>query len=331
MNKRNSIILGAVLLLLSGAALAHDTLKQRVSWAPETLNLPSLKPGESTTTSVVLTNASLLKNQKINGEHLAFQITNPNGANITATAKFPKKFEPGEKVTVTLVVSVASSTPALPPRVIAGKVQLIKKDDDDKGKKEKEKGKENDEVKMFEKPLTVNIAVSSIPLPPFPNKAEDAKTILGLDVDANGVPDRVEWFIAKTAPDSEKKRAAMTLSAKAQQDFFKDFLAHLGEDPNDAGVIARVRGMADESNRISDCLKYVYGVRPGFSVDDESWKTYRQISSELQAKFMDSPERMRASWQSEKPLVATSGPDIQPEQYKQQCLDLGFNPDQLPN
>lgn len=323
MNKRKSLILGAILLLVSGAVFAHDTLKQRVSWSPATINLSSLKPGESLVVNAVLTNASFLKNQKINGEHLTFKITNPDGATISATADFPKKLEPGKSVSVRLAISVASSTPALPPRVIAGTVQLVKKEGDDE--------KEKNEVKIFEKSLPVNIAVSSIPLPPFPNKEEDAATIEGVDFNGNGVPDRVEWFIAKTVPDSEKKRAAMTLSAKAQQDFFKDFLAHLGEDPNDALVIARVRALADIGSKTYNCQRYVFGATTLDTQGDEGMTTVGKNIRETDALYMDTPERLRAFRESERPLEATSAPNVQPEQYKQQCLDLGLDPDSLPN
>lgn len=316
MNKRTSLILGALLLLISGAVLADNVLKQKVRWSPETLNLPSLKPGESTTTSVVLTNGSLLANQKINGEHLAFQITNPNGATIVATAKFPKKFEPGQKVTVTLVVAVASDTPALPPRVITGKVQLLKNEN---------------EIKIFEKPLLVNITIAPFLLPPEPDKATDEATIEGVDSNGNGVPDRVDRFIAFAAPESEKKRVAMTLSAKAQQDFFIDYLEHLGEDPNDAGVVARVLAVDEVRGKVENCRRYIYGDYYPLPNAQEAMDINHRNSREIEALFMDTPERLRAFQESERPLVATSYPHVEPEQYKQQCLDLGFDPDVLPN
>jgi hypothetical protein len=130
----------------------------------------------------------------------------------------------------------------------------------------------------------------------------------------------------------------MTLSAKAQQDFFVDYLGHLGngpEDPYDEGVRTRVRAMADVRGKTINCRQYVLGVYrsdlytlPG---GREAWDAYRKQGRELQALFMDTPERTRAFWESERPLVATGYPSIRDDQYRQECLDLGLNPDILPN
>lgn len=336
MNKRKSILVGLAILLLSGAVLADETLKQKVIWAPETLNLPSLKPGESTTTSAVLMNASVLSNQKIEGEHLAFQITNGAGTTITATADFPKKIAPGQKVTVRLIVSVASSTLALPPRVVSGKVYLVKKEDGDGNKKGKE------EVKLFEKPLVVNITISSIPLPPLPDVKINNSTVLGIDSDANGVRDDIDWYIATTMPDSEKARMGLTQYSKEDQKFIADFLAN-SNDPVEQKRITRANDI--ERGKASECSLYTlgyihrttkYDFNPdGTIVGDLGRKTVEALNKaiverkKLKTQFLNTTERQVVFSNADALLGGTGGGDMGDDRTL--CQGFGFDPDLLPN
>lgn len=296
MKKRTLILIGVSLLLLSGAVCA-DVLKQQITWAPETLSLPSLKPGESTTTSVVLTNTSLLANQKIQGEHLSFQTTSGAGTLLTATANFPKQIVPGQKVAVTLVISVASSTPALPPRVIAGKVQLVENDEDG--------------AKLFEKPLSVSITVSPFLLPPAPDKALDEATVQGIDSNANGVRDRTERYIGFTYPDSAKLRMGLMQDARVSEAILRD-----------SGDKVATRSHAQDEHDALDCLTYLL---------NDDLDVIDKITGELTANFaLDTALRIRADHNANAQFGGmVSGGDYLP--LNERKIRCSFDPDQLPN
>jgi hypothetical protein len=314
MNKRTSVVLGAILLLISGAAFA--ALPPRVSWNPEKLNPASIVPGSSASFSVVLKHTGILPIAATNQLKVL-----PSAELLPYTTVTPPSFPPvlkrGDSVNINITVSVPQGTPL---SVVKGNLTLSRV-------------LPNGTVKEVWRAdaLSAELTFSPFFIPPAPDKALDESTIEGVDSDTNGVPDRADRFIAFTAPESEKKRAAMTLSAKAQQDFFIDYLDHLGEDPNDPVVVARVRGMADLSAKALYCRMYVFGVHITLPGNDEIFDTYSKNSREIEAQFMDTPERIRAFWQSERPLVATGAPDVPDEQFKQQCLDLGLDPDSLPN
>ena len=317
MNKRKSTLLGLALFLISGVVLAV-TLPPKISWNPAQLNPASIAPGQTASFSVALIHTGILPIPATNqlrvvaeGDILPFvTVTQPT---------FPPVIKEGNSVNINLTVTVPQGTPL---SVVKGNLTL-------------NRILPNGTVKEVWRAdaLPLELTFSSFFIPPAPNKALDEATIEGVDSDANGVPDRADRFIAFAAPESEKKRMAMTLSAKAQQDFFLDYLDHLGEDPNDATVVERVRGMADVRAKTLYCRMYAFDVHESNSIDDAPWITYKKSSGELRALFMDTSERLRAFQESERPLVATSA-SIRPEtnqEYKQQCLDLGFDPDSLPN
>jgi hypothetical protein len=284
-----------------------------VSWTPSRYTPYSIVPGTSTTTTVTFTNNGP---SDINGKKLALEVRGDVAELVSVTQpSFPAIIVPGQNVSVNLMVTSPSNAPM---RVVDGTLALLEVVGS---------GTKN----TFSKTLPIEITISPFSIPPAPDKVIDESTVLGVDANANGVPDRVDRFIAFTAPNSEKQRVAMTLSAKAQQDFFKDYLAHPNQNPNDAGVIARVLAVDVMRGKAEHCSMYTFGVLPGFSIDDISWINYVKVSREIQALYMDSPNRTRAFWDSEKPLVATGGLNIQPEQLKQECLDIGFDPDQFPN
>jgi hypothetical protein len=318
MNKRKSVILGAFLLLISGTALAF-VLPSRVSWNPAQLNPASIAPGQTASFQLTLTHAGILPIPATNQLKVVAEGNIAPFVTLTQPS-FPPVFKRGNQVNVNIAVSVPQGTPL---SVVKGNLALSRVLPNGKVK----------EVWRADA-LSVELTFSSFFIPPAPNKALDESTIEGVDSNANGVPDRVDRYIAFTAPESEKKRVAMTLSAKAQQDFFIDYLDHLGEDPNDALVVARVRAL-DATRRVKahNCRRYVYGDYYPLPGAEEAMDVNHKNSREIEALFMDTPERIRAFWQSEKPLVATSDPypNVGHEQYIQQCLDLGFDPDSLPN
>jgi hypothetical protein len=315
MNKRKSILICIALLLISGTAFSF-TLPPRVSWNPTELKPASIAPGSTASFQFTLTNTGFLPIPATNqlkvlpsAELLPYVTVTP--------PTFPQVIKRGNSVNMNITVTVPQGTPL---RVVKGNLTLSRVLPSGKVK---EVWRAN--------ALPVELTLSPFFIPPAPNKTLDESTIEGVDSNANGVPDRVDRFIAFAAPDSEKKRVAMTLSAKAQQDFFIDYLDHLGEDPNDPVVVARVRGMADVGSKTYNCQRYVFGATTLDTQGDVGMATVGKNIRENNALFMDTPERIRAFWQSERPLVATSAPNVQPEQYKQQCLDLGFDPDVLPN
>ena len=310
MNTRKSVIIGAILLLISGAAFAHTTLKPKIRWIPETLNLPSLKPGESITTTVVFINASLLLNQKLKGEHLTFQTESGAGTHLTASALFPKKIAPGEKVAVTLTVSAASSTQALPPRVISGKVQLVKKErDNDKDKREKG---EKEKTRLLGTPILVNSTISPFPLPPEPDKTLDDATLEGIDSNGNGVRDRTERYIGFTYPNSEKLRMGLMQDARVYEAKLRD-----------SGDKAATRAHVLEWNTSYGCLVYLFSHNL-----DASEKATR----ELKANFiLDSDLRLRAQHNASAQVGGMVWGENNPTTIEEEKALCSFNPDTLPN
>jgi hypothetical protein len=306
-------ITGITLALVSIGAWATSAT---VSWNPNRLAPASITPGESMNATVVFTNKGP---SSINGKKLALEIRGEVKTLVSLTQpNFPQMIKKGENVSVNLSVHSPSDQTV---RVVTGTLAIVEL-------------KPNGTVKdTFTATLPVEITLSPFFIPPAPDKALDESTIEGVDSNANGVPDRVDRFIAFAAPESEKKRVAMTLSAKAQQDFFIDYLEHLGEDPNDAAVVARVLAVDAVRGKNTHCLRYVFGANVSFNTPggEEAFDAYSKKDREIEALFMDTPERIRAFWQSERPLVATSYPNISREQLKRECLDLGFDPDTLPN
>lgn len=310
MNTKKSVIIGAILLLISGAVFAHTTLRPKIHWIPETLNLPSLKPGESITTTVVFTNTSLLSNQKLKGEHLAFQTESGAGTHLTATALFPKKIAPGEKVTVTLVVSAASSTQALPPRVISGKVQLVKKErDNDNDKDKREKG-EKEKTRLLGTPILVNITISPFPLPPEPNKTLDDATVEGIDSNGNDVRDRTERYIGFTYPNSEKLRMGLMQDARVYEAILRD-----------SGDKVATRSHSQAQSDYLYCLSYLFG---------HNLDASEKAQGELKANFiLDTDLRIRANHNANTQFGGMVSDAIPEEsEMKSRC---SFNPDTLPN
>lgn len=315
MNRKTKLlaVAGVILTLASIGAWATSAA---VAWNPAELKPASLAPGNSLDTTVSFTNRGP---STINGSKLSLEVRGDAKTVVSLTQPtFPQTIKKGESVSINLSLH-SPSDPTV--RAVTGNLVLAET---------KPNGTTKD---IFSAILPMEITLSPFFIPPAPDKALDESTIEGVDSDANGVPDRVDRFIAFAAPNSEKKRAAMMLSAKAQQDFFIDYLDHLGEDPNDAGVVARVRGMADLRSKADDCLRYSFGANIGFTVPggEAAFDAYSKNGRELGALYMDTPERLRAFQESERPLVATSAPIIPREQLKQECLDLGFDPDSLPN
>lgn len=307
------VSVGAVLVLVSGLAYA---LSSSVSWTPMELKPASIAPGQSMSYTLTLKHTGILPITPTNQLRIVAEGDIAPFVTLTQPT-FPPSFKRGNEVTVGVAVAVPS---AMPLSVKTGRLVL-------------QRVLPNGTVKEVwnTDALPVELTFSPFHLPPVPNKEEDEATIEGVDADENGVPDRVDRWIGFTAPDSQKKRAAMTLSAKSQQDFFKDYLAHLGEDQNTESVRTRVRAMAISRSKTDNCRRYVFGATTLDAEDDVAMEAVGKNIRELNAWFMDTPERARTFWESERPLVAWGPPNVQPTQYRQECLDLGLNADALPN
>jgi hypothetical protein len=312
-NKKFLIATGAILAIFSVAVWATTAT---ISWFPSRYAPWSLAPGQSTTTTVTFTNNGP---SVINGNKLTLGVTGDAIGIVSITQpKFPQTIKQGESVSIEFTVTSPASAPM---RVVDGSLVLSEM---------KPGGKTKD---VFKRTLPIEITLSPFSLPPAPDKVLDESTIAGVDTDANGVPDRVDRWIGFAAPDSEKKRAAMTLSAKMQQFFLIDYLAHKGDNP--VALEARVKENNLKRGKSYYCEQYVFGVNRYniFQLQNSElkWDEYSDTTSELLSFFYDTPARLRNFKDAELPLVATGYPEIKPEQYKQQCLDLRFDPDQLSN
>lgn len=312
---KRSILIGTA-IVLALATFAVWATNTHVIWAPSHFIPSSVAPGETMNATVAFKN---LGPSAIYGKKLSLEVQGEVAGIVSvAPPSFQKTIKKGDSVSIS--ISVVSPINA-PLSVVTGELVLLEVKPDGTTKQ------------AFNDTLPLEITLSPFHLPPAPDTAEDEATIEGVDSDGNSVPDRVDRWIGFDAPNSEKKRRALTLSAKAQQDFIRDYLAHLGEDPEAEDVRERVRAMADRRAKAGNCLQYVLGANVGFDVPGarETWYAYNNKRKEIQVLFMDTPERLRAFWESERPLVATGYPSIPDNQYKQECLDLGLDPDQLPN
>jgi len=312
-NKKFLIGVGVLLAFFSVAVWATSA---SVSWTPSRYAPYSIEPGSATTTTVTFTNNGP---STINGKKLLLEVRGDATSVVSVTQpNFPTTIKKGDSVSVNLSVQTSSD---MPMGVIDGTLVLLET---------KPNGSTKD---VFKTALPIEITISPFLLPPAPDKAIDESTIAGVDVDENGVPDRVDRWIGFTAPDSEKQRVAMTVDAKIEQFFLTDYLAH--KDDDSVMLEARVKENNVLRGKSYYCEQYVFGVNRydlfQLPNGENKWDEYSNTTSKLLALFYDTPERLRNFKDAERPLVATGYPEIRDEQYKQQCLDLGFDPDQLPN
>lgn len=109
MNKRTSILIGAILILVSGTALAL-VLPPRVSWNPSTLNPASIAPGTSASFQFTLTHTGILLPIAATNELKI--VTEGNIAPFVTLTQpiFPPVFKRGNQVTISVQVSAPAST-----------------------------------------------------------------------------------------------------------------------------------------------------------------------------------------------------------------------------
>ncbi|MCI0542801.1 hypothetical protein L0Y69_03580, partial [bacterium] len=187
MKKKLAIILGAVLALVSVGVWATNA---SIMWTPYRLAPASIAPGETLSASVSFVNKGP---STINGTKFALRVDGDANRIITVgLVSFPQSIKNGDSLTVPLTITVPSSEHI---GVVHGELLLVELHPDGSVKE------------VVSDTLPIEITVSSFHLPPAPDTAEDEATILGVDSDANGVPDRVDRWIGFNAPESEKKRA----------------------------------------------------------------------------------------------------------------------------
>jgi hypothetical protein len=311
-SKKIALILGVVLVCVSGVLYA--ALPPRISWTPTTLSTESIAPGSSRSYTVTLSHTGILPVLATNQLRIVAEGVSASYLTIVQPT-FPSIFKRGNSVQVKITVSSpANQAVSIVPGVLVLKRILP--------------GGATPEVWRADE-LPVSLTFAPFYLPKQPDPKVDVATIGGVDSDANGVPDRVDRWIGVTEPTSAKKRMALTLSARAEQTFVTAYFAHKNDAPVDIERIVKandaVRGKA------LNCISYVYSdFYPTLGWEEMSKVTSLRIMDSI-AQYTDTPARLRNYQDAERPLVATGYPDIPFERYKQECLDLRFDPDNYPN
>ncbi len=150
------------------------------------------------------------------------------------------------------------------------------------------------------------LAETSLNLPPDLGSAGDA-TIEGVDVNDNGIRDDIERWIALTYPNSEKTRHALIQNYYPLQ----NFMIHAREGDRDA-----VYNDMSSMQRAGECLDYI---RP-----DDAYL----LIEELQARIVNTSDRVYAYQDSSRMLGGGSFPSARLSEWKQSCT---FDPDALAN
>ena len=150
------------------------------------------------------------------------------------------------------------------------------------------------------------LAETSLNLPPDPGSAGDA-TIEGVDVNDNGIRDDIERWIALTYQDSDKTRQALIQNYYPLQ----NFMIHAREDDRDA-----VYNDMSSMQRAGECLD---SIRP-----DDAYL----LIEELQARIVNTSDRVYAYQDSSRILGGGSFPSAPLSEWKQSCT---FDPDALAN
>jgi len=130
------------------------------------------------------------------------------------------------------------------------------------------------------------------------------ETLVGMDVDQDGVRDDVQRWIALNYQWSEKTRAALRQNAKIMQEFLL-----YADNPDMAYKTSLISG------RAGSCLAYVN-------------EDFYDISSELKAKLLNTYKRSKAYLQADRHL---SGKMYKSLPYKQRKQGCNFDPDTMPN
>lgn len=237
---RKRIILGIILLLVSGSVLA-GAMSSRINWIPSELKPPSIAPGESMTVDVVIENTG---RRAMKAKHLAVvpegDVADYVSIDIASSSKHLRK---GETITATITIT---SPESMPLSVKTG--ALVLKRIKCRMKKEKKTGEEYEvcrEKKLHRaSPLSVELTFSSIPLPPDPGTSGKVP-LFGIDSDGDGVRDDVQRWIVLTYPNSEITRAALRQKAILLQN------ALMYSDDQMLSI-----EVARENGRAAECLYY---------------------------------------------------------------------------
>jgi hypothetical protein len=201
-NKKKAVFSIFVLaLLVVGAVWATSA---SISWTPERFTPWSIAPGETMTAKVSFTNKGP---STINSKKLGLRIDGNAARLVTVGAvTFPQSIKKGNVVDVPLAIAASSSEPT---GVVHGELLLLELKPDGSVKE------------IFSDALSIEITVSTIPLPPDPGDAGKAD-LLGIDSDGNGVRDDIDRYIVFNHPDSARKREALTEVTKTVQSILTD-------------------------------------------------------------------------------------------------------------
>ncbi|MFA5831239.1 MAG: hypothetical protein WC878_05410 [Candidatus Paceibacterota bacterium] len=300
---KNKKILFAIGILLALSSFAVWATSASVSWTPARYAPYSVEPGQATTTTVTFTNNGP---SAINGKKLSLEVRGDAASAVSVTQpNFPTTIKKGESVSVNLSVQTSSD---MPMGVIDGTLALLET---------KPNGTTKD---VFKSVLPIEITVSPFLLPPATPADEEEATIAGVDLDENGVPDRVDRWIGFSYPQSEKRMMALTEMAKTEQKFMMDHVA----DPSNE-LKAQENSLLSSKNQ--NCQWYVFGATvPGSQSDEAMWAVIKDTKT-LLALITNTKERYNAYFSAENYLggMIYSGDR---RNYKSDC---SFDPESLPN
>ena len=251
--------LAVALFLISEAVFALPV--RLLAWEPKYLAPPSIPPGEEMTYTATFTPALPVAAAQI----LTASLTGPAADFLTSlTIELPPEtkhtLRRGTRVPVRLSVRV-------PPGATVGSYR---------GTLTLRYGEGGPKV-FFTPELSVDLTISTVPVPPDPGKA-GKETIAGIDANANDVRDDVERFIVFSYPDltpeHENTRNALFQYAEAAGEGLM-----VAEDKEAA------RETSAELQHSLDCLRFVI----------EDLEHVSEAQALVQAHVLNTVERTRAN------------------------------------
>jgi hypothetical protein len=297
MNTRKSVIIGALLLLISGMAFA--ALPSRVSWNPAQLNPGSLTPGQTASFQFTITHTGILPIAATNQLRIVAEGSITPFVTLTQPT-FPPVFKRENQVTMQVHVSAPSTTNYLRT---SGQLVL-------------QRVLPNGKVKEVWRAdaLPAQFTFSSIDLPPYPDVAANNATLEGIDADMNDVRDDIDHYIVETYPNSAKVREALKQEARALTPFLLD-----AEDR----AQTRANNLAMVNGR--DCLRYVFNHNLDLSYP---------AGNAFKIAFLNTKERSREYWKADQKLGGTTDPRgnvLGSEIEARRKASCSFDADVLPN
>ena len=316
MKKKSALILGLILLLVGGVAYAE--LPPRVSWTPGQLKPVSIAPGGSASYNFTLTHTGILPVLFTHQLRVVAEGSIVPYVTITQP-KFPSVFKKGNQATLSVKVMVSTTTPL---SVKDGQLVLKRFITVKVGKGTKEIVTDVWRADA----LPVELTFSTIPLPADPGEAGKA-TLAGIDADRDGVRDDMQRQIVFLFPDSEKKRAGLMEETRRNQTFL------LGNYP--AGETGKLQSWTNfvAVGKSQTCSNLLFGVGIDSTSTYEQLEAVHTLRRNFAALFQNTPDRARKFNDALGHIGGKALPNISSNetQERQECTDVGINPDAFSN